>query len=270
MNNKEMEYLKFSLIISTLGERSFEFDRLLESLECQTYKNFEIVVVSQGNHNDLAGVLEKTSLDYIHLKTDIRGLSRARNIGLGHVSGDLVTISDDDCWYPVDCLEKVANYFFEYKEANVLCFKIFDPISCAPYKSYSDDIRNLRIKDIGSRSSIEIFYRNTTNNKKQRFDERFGLGANYPSGEENIFLSDLLSIGNRIVYIPEFIVYHKQKERQNVVFTPIKMETAYFMFKRIFGSGLGRLIYSLFLIRHFFKVENKIQALLLNGRKNMR
>ena len=39
-----------TLILPTLGEREFEINRLFNSLENQIYKDFEVIVVSQANH----------------------------------------------------------------------------------------------------------------------------------------------------------------------------------------------------------------------------
>lgn len=40
--------MKFSLLLPTLGTRESEIKNLFESLENQTYKKFELIVVSQG------------------------------------------------------------------------------------------------------------------------------------------------------------------------------------------------------------------------------
>jgi len=256
--------MKFSLIICTLGERKKEFTRLIESLEHQTYDNFEVVVVTQGCHDEVLEILAASSLKYVHIVTDKRGLSRARNLGLEKTTGDYVTISDDDCWYPSDALEIVYRCFIgDYKEIGVLCFQIFDPLNRKFYKIYDKEILNLNIKNIGSRSSIEIFYRNDAINRRLRFDENFGLGAQYPSGEENIFLADLLKASNKLLYIPEVVVYHKVKDKVDIVFTSIKMKTVFHMFRKIFGCYKGTVIYYIYLIKHFSKIQKKLDSFLL-------
>lgn len=66
-----------SLIICTLGERMFEFSRLIDSLKEQLFKNFEIIVVSQINHSDIATILENSELRYKHVRIEKKGLSLA-------------------------------------------------------------------------------------------------------------------------------------------------------------------------------------------------
>ena len=40
-----------SILVPTMGTRENELKRLIESLKKQTYNNFEVVIVSQGNHD---------------------------------------------------------------------------------------------------------------------------------------------------------------------------------------------------------------------------
>ena len=39
------------------------------------------------------------------------GLSRARNVGLKAVTGEIIAFPDDDCWYPDGLLQKVVAEF---------------------------------------------------------------------------------------------------------------------------------------------------------------
>ena len=43
--------MKVSILLPTLGERIDELKRLFNSLEEQTNKSFELIIISQGNHN---------------------------------------------------------------------------------------------------------------------------------------------------------------------------------------------------------------------------
>jgi len=137
------------------------------------------------------------------------GLSNARNEALKLVGKhvNFVTLSDDDCWYPPYSIEKVIDMGKGFK--GCLCFQIFDPIIKDYYKKYAPDydkkltlIKSLKV------SSIEIFISTSVINSGINFDVRFGLGTQYPSGEENIFLFDIIKNDFAIKYFPEIIVYH--------------------------------------------------------------
>ena len=51
--------MRFSILLPTLGIRKQEIDRLFKSLKEQTYKNFEIVIISQVNHDTINELKEK-------------------------------------------------------------------------------------------------------------------------------------------------------------------------------------------------------------------
>ena len=53
-------------------------------------------------------------------------LSRAKNVGLKHVSGDVVEFPDDDCQFPPDLLDRVAQFFNEHPEIDGLTGRSVD------------------------------------------------------------------------------------------------------------------------------------------------
>ena len=184
--------MTFSLIVCTLGERIAELERLILSLNNQTYKNFEVIFLSQRNHTIVEKIIVNSLFSYKHIKLEKTGLSYSRNEGFKYVSGNYITISDDDCWYMPNSLEIVNNEINKRnKKFQVLSFKIFDPINHIPFKSnYLLKEKEFKRLDILRCSSIEIFFHKDIINKIH-FDERFGVGSIYPSGEENIFLTDI-------------------------------------------------------------------------------
>ena len=42
--------MKISILVPTLGNREQEINRLLESLDRQSYKKIEVIVIMQGNY----------------------------------------------------------------------------------------------------------------------------------------------------------------------------------------------------------------------------
>ncbi|AWG44219.1 hypothetical protein BEH_17470 [Priestia filamentosa] len=202
----------FSIIVPTLGNRIPELERLLNSLIKQSGVSIELIIAAQDNFEALENLLGGYSQDFNikFLKLHKKGLSYARNAALEHVSGDALTFSDDDCWYPEDILEKV---YRELQSAQVCTFQIYDPHQNLYYKTYSNTslLEHRKISRLFKVSSIEIFV-NLKNVKREdlEFDERFGLGAYYPSGEEVNLLIDLLRKGYKFNYIPTVAVYHQK------------------------------------------------------------
>ena len=52
--------MKISVLVPTLGTREKEIRRLLETLEKQSYKDFEIIFVTQDNHEILKDIIDDT------------------------------------------------------------------------------------------------------------------------------------------------------------------------------------------------------------------
>ncbi|AST96625.1 glycosyltransferase family 2 protein [Shouchella clausii] len=197
-----------TFVVPTLGERCNEFKRLLVSLDKQTDKRFELIVVSQGNYDQVEQWLSAFQLRSTHIQLGEKGLSRARNAAWPALKGDIVSFSDDDCWYPPDAVERVHSAFAQ-EGADAYCFQIYDPIQQSPYKHYNTSPGTVRGRRVWKKSSIELFFRQSAI-ESLRFNEAFGLGGTYPSGEENLFLRQFLVAGHTLMYIPETIVFHEK------------------------------------------------------------
>lgn len=103
---------KIALVVATLG-RGVELDRLLSSLEQQTYKNFQILLADQNPAGFLDEVLQRHStLPLERAIIPATGVSAARNSFLPlDDSVDIVAFPDDDCWYAPDTLANVIRAF---------------------------------------------------------------------------------------------------------------------------------------------------------------
>lgn len=236
-----------SLILPTLGKRENEIHRLFSSLEKQSYKDFELIIVSQDNHNKIKNLTQDYELNYQHVKVHEKSLSNARNIGLKYVRGDIVGFTDDDCWYPIDSLMFIHDYFKNYNR-EIGCFQIYDPTVNESYKKYnvmSKEILNL--VQLFRISSIEIFVNlKKVSIKDLMFDVNFGLGSKYPSGEESILLIDLYKKGYKISYSPNIVVFHRKKE--NALSNKILISKGP-MFKRMFNSPIAIILLFLLMFK---------------------
>ena len=90
-----------SLVVATKGRPS-PFEDLFRSLDAQTFRDFEVIVIDQ-NADERVGTPETEgwSFPIRHLRTPHEvGLSRARNSGTPLARGAVLLFPDDDCWYP--------------------------------------------------------------------------------------------------------------------------------------------------------------------------
>ena len=227
--------LKFSLILATVG-RTEELKKFLEHLHMQTYANFELIVVDQNDDDRLVPILKdyKEKFSILHLRSK-KGLSRARNVGLRYVSGDIVAFPDDDCWYPPDLLERVANFFEEHPGVDGLTGRSVDE-NLSPSTTRWDFSKGIinRLNVFKRATSISMFIK--IYNHDECFDETLGVGAGTPwgSGEEMDYILRLLEKGQRIYYDPNLFVYHPQVIRQ---FDALAIQRAF-----DYSCGMGRLL----------------------------
>ncbi len=83
--------------------------RALQSLQQQTFKDFEILVVDDHSTLDIRSVLKEFPVRY--LKTVGKGVSAARNTGIQASSAEFVAFLDSDDEWTASKLEKQMEYF---------------------------------------------------------------------------------------------------------------------------------------------------------------
>lgn len=205
--------IKISFLVPTIGNREKELVRLFDSFLRQTSQNFEVIVVVQSNFNSIQKICQeyRDRIAILYVESNEKGLSKARNKGLSYCKGDVIVLSDDDCWYPEDAVEIIRNEF-QKKHINVLLTQIYDYKKKQLYKKYSRSEKIIKSEfSLLSKSSIEIAFEN--NYTKVCFDERLGLGAEFVCGEEVDFLINLYRNGAKMIYIPKISVYHDKKAK---------------------------------------------------------
>ncbi len=112
---------KVSVIIPTYN-RAHLLREALDSLEKQTYRDFEVIVINDGS-NDLTPDILKIYQSKINLRSltfeENRGVSYARNRGIEKSSSPWIAFLDsDDLWYPKK-LEVQMNYLKEHPDIQI-------------------------------------------------------------------------------------------------------------------------------------------------------
>jgi len=202
------ELPSFDLVVATVG-RSEELARLLDSVEAQAYPRVRILVVDQNEDARLEAVLTGRGVEILHLRSEL-GLSRARNVALGHVSADIVAFPDDDCVYPGGLLSRVTERFSSDSLLDGLTGRAEDA-SGKSAASWKLDPARLTDHNLWNRAiSFTIFLRRGVVERLGEFDERLGLGSPEPwsSGEEIDYLIRAVRGGARIEYEPSLVVLH--------------------------------------------------------------
>jgi GT2 family glycosyltransferase len=246
--------MRFSLVLATVG-RVREPERFLRSLDAQSHRDFELIVVDQNPDDRLAPILEKYQgrfpLAYLRSQP---GLSRARNIGLKQVLGEIVAFPDDDCWYPPDLLADVAAFFQNHRGwSGVLGRLVWEedldkskPALCSSlnpvnrYNATTSMEARTRLEALMPKeppiwvSSVTMFLQSEAVRAVGGFDETLGLGSGtrWGGGEDVDLAIRCLHAGFPICYCPALKVYHPNPRGRH--------EDSRRGF--LYGAGMGRVL----------------------------
>jgi GT2 family glycosyltransferase len=241
-NASEAARPKVSLIVSTLS-RTDELDKFLSHLDGQTYTNFELVIVDQNEDDRVNALLGRHSGRQLHVRSNDRGLSRGRNLGLLKAQGDILAIPDDDCWYPPRLLEQVTRFFEQHPEIDVLSIVESNPdglpmVPKRPPPAGLCDGQPIGLfprRSAWLAQSSMIFLRRRVYEKIGFFSAWMGVGGgtDFESGEETDYLLRALSAGFKMWFEPSIHVFHIELR------TPQRLANSNYRYA-VGGGGLMR------------------------------
>lgn len=248
--------MKLTILISTVDSRVLINSKLIDFIS--TEDRIEFVVVNQiiNNTNKLKLNLKNCKI----VNTKSQGLSKSRNIALQQINDGIAIFADDDVFYTENLYDKIISIFKENKEYDLVTFKISSPEGLS-YKKYKEENFTHNFTSLLKVSSISIAI-DVENIKRTNvcFDERFGLGAKFKTGEENIFLTDLFKKNVKMKFVNEFLVYHPLESSGNILdLNQFTHKGA--LFYRIFGI-YGAIAFLFFCVKKKF-VEKRVKKISL-------
>jgi GT2 family glycosyltransferase len=225
------------IVVATVG-RTKELARLFDSVVSQPYRPVRLIVVDQNEDNRVGPILERLPKDVspLRLRSE-RGLSRARNVGLKAIEGDLVAFADDDCWYGPELLERVTRCLVEHPDYGGITVRLFDETGTPSTGRWHSNSGFLNRANVFFRAtSCTMFLRREVIEEVGPFDEELGAGSKteFLSGEETDYLLRTLASGFALWYEPSLHVFHPARRRRH------DRESA--AAGRQFGMGLGRVL----------------------------
>jgi glycosyltransferase involved in cell wall biosynthesis len=241
-----------SLIVATIN-RVAEFEYLLASLDGQSYRDFEVIVVDQNPDDRLVSIISKHDRLTIHHLRSGRGISRARNVGLPLAKGDIICFPDDDCWYPEQLLANVANWFASHPDRGGFLAILRNANNTPVGPKWPPGARLCTREDMWRCAiSPNVFLRREVTDAVGFFNENIGVGAasRYQSGEDADYLLRGFDLGLSIWYEPAITVHHPDfhsKERLRERTYPYALSCGYLLRLR----GYSVLELSRWLVRSF-------------------
>lgn len=173
-----------SVVITTFGA-PVKLERAIESINKQSYKNFEIIVVDDNGEGtkyqkETERIIEKYKfhyLKYVKHKNNKNG-SAARNTGIEFSNGEYICFLDNDDVFLPDKFEKSVEYLEEKFEFG----GVFSSVLCGAFGKFNEriiikDTSRLQYGILNGTASIgtgsNLFFRKQVVEDIGKFDERF-------------------------------------------------------------------------------------------------
>ena len=196
----------------------------IESLEKQTYKNFEIILVNDGSTDNSGKLCDEYSKKYSNVRVfhkENGGLSDARNFGVQKSKGEFITFLDPDDYLEAYSLELLAG-IQEMYDCDIVSTRVKATELYNVYSNHSlteEDIKNVIVmgRDIFLE---EAFYdKVATVSACGKLYRRNVLEIPFPKGriyEDLYIVSEHVAKANKIVHTP-LQIYNYYKRQGSIV-----------------------------------------------------
>ena len=186
----------------------------IESVLAQTRKADEIIVCNDGSQDDTRYIAQQYPIKYVEQVN--KGLSSARNTILMNMTGDWFFPLDSDDKMAPNCLERISKAIEQNPYADIIspsfkCFGKHDGEVILMPNPTLEDFKPVDFKTpmnrIGYFSAI----------KKEALLEVGGYSPRMTWGWEDYHLTiNLLTVGKKIVTIPEVLLYYRTKDESMI------------------------------------------------------
>ncbi len=226
--------MKLSLVVATV-ERTGELRELFQGFLAQPFQNFEVILVDQNTDDRLDGIAAEFADRFalVHLRSDVRNASHARNLGLGVARGEVVGFPDDDCLYRSETMTQVVEHFERGANLALLAGPCVSPAGeriNGRWQTSSGPIHDGNVWT--TMQGFSMWIRTSAARAVGGFDPAIGPGTPWGSSEEPDFALRLLRQGYRGYYDVGLGVLHPDKR-----LTPGATKRAFY-----YGAGMGRVL----------------------------
>ncbi|MFD1040618.1 glycosyltransferase family 2 protein [Virgibacillus byunsanensis] len=136
-----MKQPEISIIVPVYNSSPY-IRKCIESIQVQTFKNFELILVNDGSIDQSGDICDQYARNDSRIKVvhkENGGVSSARNAGLNIAKGEFISFVDGDDWIYKDMFEKLYN----------LCRKSESDISiCSIYRELNGDIVHIKREEL--------------------------------------------------------------------------------------------------------------------------
>ncbi len=214
----DTETLQYSVIVAAYNAEA-TIAALLDSLQNQTFTNFEVIIVDDGSVDRTAEIAKLYPVKLIENRLN-RGPAHCRNAGARKAVGDIIVFTDSDCITADNWLQEIDG---QYRHGNIDA--IMGKLVLLPSNYVGDSISALgfpaggtigfdkiwRVTPQGYTDSLSTcncaIYKDTFW-QVGGFDETFP----YAGGEDSYLAYNLRQAGYRIKYCRNVLAYHPARD----------------------------------------------------------
>lgn len=206
-----------SVLVCT-RDRAESLRKTIRAILESDFREFELHVIDQSSDDRSAEVIKEFRYDtrLCYTRTDTRGLSRARNLGLSLARPGIVAMTDDDCRVSPDWLTHMVSAFAVSERiavvfGNVVPGKhdqsrgfIIGYLRTVPFLASGISDKS-RVEGMGGCMGI----RSEVWKALSGFDPMLGAGSRFPSADETDFVIRALIAGYQVYETPRPCVLHE-------------------------------------------------------------
>lgn len=220
--------MRFSVCVPTVRPTTLIYT--VQSIIAQTWPDWELLIVAQGQDLDLERVCQNlgqldSRIHCIHLER--KGLSLARNAGLRAATGDILAFTDDDCEAAPDWLETLATLFAQHPQVGMIGGALVAPpvsrwklescLSASPAELLYDPASGEPAPPAWAWVGANFAMRKAVVEQVGQFDEWLGAGApRFAAAEDIDYNMRVLAAGIGVLCSPAPVVRHTYGVRRGV------------------------------------------------------
>lgn len=196
----------------------------IESLEKQTYKNFEIILVNDGSTDDSGKLCDEYSEKYSNVRVfhkENGGLSDARNFGVQKAKGEFITFLDPDDYLEAYSLELLAD-IQEKHNCDIVSTRVKATELYNVYSNHfltEEDFKNVIVMDHDIFLEEAFYDKVATVSACGKLYRKSILEIPFPKGriyEDLYIISEHVEKANKIVHTP-IQIYNYYKRQGSIV-----------------------------------------------------
>jgi GT2 family glycosyltransferase len=213
--------VKLTLAIATCG-RADALARGLEAVRAQTRAPDEIIVVDQDPSDETREAIRNSGLPVRYFEQARLGLSASRNLALAQATGDVLAVTDDDCFPDPTWIAAMTRAMDEDVSLTGVTGPILPPSDDPPPNMFATSSRPSRESRLFSARTIPWAVGSGANfaarvadlRRIGGWDERLGVGTPGKAAEDCEIIDRLLSKGGAIRYDGDAVMRHDWQTKE--------------------------------------------------------